>query len=63
MDDAVTMRTGSAARLPCDMRASVSCVNRGDRKAGRPIAGSMHFDTTKRVINQAFAGMASSNRC
>ncbi|WP_243771771.1 hypothetical protein [Burkholderia sp. D-99] len=63
MDDAVTMRTGAAARLPRNMRASVSCMNRGDRKAGWPIAGSMPFDTTKRTINQAFAWMASSNRC
>ncbi|RQT57362.1 hypothetical protein DF043_22900 [Burkholderia cepacia] len=57
------MRTGAAARLQRDMRASVSCVNRGARKAGMPIAGSMRFDTTKNAINQAFAGFASSIRC
>ncbi|WP_081066800.1 hypothetical protein [Burkholderia cepacia] len=61
MSDVDTMRTGAAAQLPRDLRASVSCVNRGDRKAGRKIAGSMRFDTTKHAINQAFAGIASSN--
>ncbi|OXI42293.1 hypothetical protein CFB84_24000 [Burkholderia aenigmatica] len=54
---------GVAARLPRDRRAFVSCVYRGDRKAGRLIAGSIRFDTTKRTINQAFAGMASSKMC
>ncbi|RQT72597.1 hypothetical protein DF029_12705 [Burkholderia cepacia] len=57
------MRTVAAARLQRDMRASVSCVNRGARKAGMPIAGSMRFDTTKHAINQAFAGLAQSIRC
>ncbi|WP_254608044.1 hypothetical protein [Burkholderia lata] len=63
MNDAVTMRTGVAARLLRDMCASVSSVYRGDRKAGKPIAGSMRFDTTKCAINQAIAGMASSKMC
>ncbi|OXI17341.1 hypothetical protein CFB43_21860 [Burkholderia sp. AU15512] len=63
MNDAVAMRTGAAARLPRDTRASVSCMYRGDRKASGEIAGSMRIDTTKRTINQAFAGMAPSNRC
>ncbi|OXJ09355.1 hypothetical protein CFB45_20160 [Burkholderia sp. HI2500] len=63
MNDAVAMRTEPAARLPRAMRASVSCMYRGDRKASGEIAGSMRFDTTKRTINQAFAGIASSKRC
>ncbi|MBA9828835.1 hypothetical protein DI458_00260 [Burkholderia contaminans] len=63
MNDAVGMRTGAAARLPRDMRASVSCMYRGDRKAGGSIAGSMRFDTTQRVRNQAFSGVVLSNRC
>ncbi|OXJ31651.1 hypothetical protein CFB82_22690 [Burkholderia sp. HI2714] len=63
MNDAVAMRAGTAARLARDMRTSVSCMYRGDRKASGSIAGSMQFDTTKRAINQAFAGMASSKMC
>ncbi|MCA8025300.1 MULTISPECIES: hypothetical protein [Burkholderia] len=63
MNDVGTMRTGAAVRLQRDMRASVSGVNRGARKAGMPIDGSMRFDTTKNAINQAFAGFASSIRC
>ncbi|OXI56221.1 hypothetical protein CFB47_22340 [Burkholderia sp. AU27893] len=63
MNDAAAMRTGAAAQLPRDMRASVSCMYRGDRKAGDSIAGSMRFDTTQRMMNQAFYEMASSNRC
>ncbi|RQZ95560.1 hypothetical protein DF054_32465 [Burkholderia cepacia] len=63
MNDVGTMRAVAAARLQRDMRASVSCVNRGARKARRPIAGSMRFDTTKHAINQAFGGFASSSGC
>ncbi|PRG03107.1 hypothetical protein C6Q17_30780 [Burkholderia contaminans] len=63
MNDAVAMRRGAAPRLPRDMRASVSYMYRGDRKAGGSIAGKMRFDTTKSTMNQDFAGMASSKRC